>query len=603
MHHFFTTPEQARNLYAEADGTFGNSAPRRARRTSVSPGSLDAVATEPAPLQETHRILDRDAVFSQSRGHWNIERIMTERAWTSLYAEDWFHTVLNSPTRRIFLMLVVIFTVLVFSFAVVYRLIAVTSNCESDIDNFVRAAYFSVETMTTIGYGTYDYYFGECWPMLIVIMAQLLCSILFDSLCIGLMFARLSRGAKRANTIVFSEKAAFRRHNGKTYFLFQVCELRKHQLVEAHVRCYCIRHNRDIVGVGGNGGQVRCHTTHFQSFTMRLQHPDDELGGLLLLSLPCVVTHRVDMWSPLMPPTIWVSKTGLVDTSDLPFGTSARDAATWKKAKRKEPTDEDTHREEVTSNLLDADLVPVMKDHRTPDKAETKRLSILELGKSLRFGSSRTLGDDSSRGSLTDDGRPVAMRQDYRFPQLQRRAADDDQDDQEDNLIDYTTASLSAKRRELAWPGSTMKMTEAYRASSVQSVGSIDSDMSEPGFLSKEDGHVNSCDNGMVSPVLTRRPSETSKSIMDLEKEALQEYLEDRDVEIVVLVEGIDPLTSCTLQARHSYRWNEIEFDKIFAECVHRNKDGHCVVDFTTFHTLIPMPPCNDSFGPVASYL
>eukprot|EP00968_Pinguiococcus_pyrenoidosus_P005063 scaffold327_cov257-Pinguiococcus_pyrenoidosus.AAC.40 len=304
-----------------------------------------------------------------------------------------------------------------------------------------------------------------------------------------------------------------------------------------------------------------------------------------------------------MPPTIWVSKTGLVDTSDLPFGTSARDAATWKKAKRKEPTDEDTHREEVTSNLLDADLVPVMKDHRTPDKAETKRLSILELGKSLRFGSSRTLGDDSSRGSLTDDGRPVAMRQDYRFPQLQRRAADDDQDDQEDNLIDYTTASLSAKRRELAWPGSTMKMTEAYRASSVQSVGSIDSDMSEPGFLSKEDGHVNSCDNGMVSPVLTRRPSETSKSIMDLEKEALQEYLEDRDVEIVVLVEGIDPLTSCTLQARHSYRWNEIEFDKIFAECVHRNKDGHCVVDFTTFHTLIPMPPCNDSFGPVASYL
>lgn len=34
---------------------------------------------------------------------------------------------------------------------------------------------------------------------------------------------------------------------------------------------------------------------------MRLQHPDDELGGMLLLALPQLVVHRIDPWSPLYP--------------------------------------------------------------------------------------------------------------------------------------------------------------------------------------------------------------------------------------------------------------------------------------------------------------
>merc|ERR1719253_1297297 len=35
---------------------------------------------------------------------------------------------------------------------------------------------------------------------------------------------------------------------------------------------------------------------------MRLLHPDDELGASLLLAVPTVVVHRVDAWSPLLPP-------------------------------------------------------------------------------------------------------------------------------------------------------------------------------------------------------------------------------------------------------------------------------------------------------------
>eukprot|EP00451_Oxyrrhis_marina_P007689 CAMPEP_0204281772 /NCGR_PEP_ID=MMETSP0468-20130131/41780_1 /ASSEMBLY_ACC=CAM_ASM_000383 /TAXON_ID=2969 /ORGANISM="Oxyrrhis marina" /LENGTH=150 /DNA_ID=CAMNT_0051259175 /DNA_START=146 /DNA_END=598 /DNA_ORIENTATION=- len=33
---------------------------------------------------------------------------------------------------------------------------------------------------------------------------------------------------------------------------------------------------------------------------MRLNHPDDELNGSLLLSTPSLVVHRIDKWSPLV---------------------------------------------------------------------------------------------------------------------------------------------------------------------------------------------------------------------------------------------------------------------------------------------------------------
>jgi len=46
-------------------------------------------------------------------------------------------------------------------------------------------------------------------------------------------------------------------------------------LRQAHVRMYCVRH----VGTGS-------HRIPFQTHAMRLQQPDDELGGLLLLAIP-----------------------------------------------------------------------------------------------------------------------------------------------------------------------------------------------------------------------------------------------------------------------------------------------------------------------------
>ena len=109
--------------------------------------------------------------------------------------------------------------------------------------------------------------------------------LFLDAVVIGGVWLRISRPQPRARTIVFSDKAVIREIRGALYFMFQVAELRKHQLVEAHVRLYCLRRR-----------------PAFASSAMRLQRPDDELGAMLLLALPSVCVHRIDAWSPLAPP-------------------------------------------------------------------------------------------------------------------------------------------------------------------------------------------------------------------------------------------------------------------------------------------------------------
>ncbi|CAM9940965.1 unnamed protein product [Phaeothamnion confervicola] len=74
----------------------------------------------------------------------------------------------------------------------------------------------------------------------------------------------------------------------------------------------------------------------------------------------------------------------------------------------------------------------------------------------------------------------------------------------------------------------------------------------------------------------------------------------DREVEVVCIVEGIDTSTGAT--SRHSYAFCDILWDHVFDQCVTRDRDGACVVDFNKFHDVRPCPPDSTEFGFVQSY-
>ncbi|OWY92096.1 hypothetical protein PHMEG_00039043 [Phytophthora megakarya] len=69
------------------------------------------------------------------------------------------------------------------------------------------------------------------------------------------------------------------------------------------------------------------------------------------------------------------------------------------------------------------------------------------------------------------------------------------------------------------------------------------------------------------------------------------------DLEVVVLVEGIDAVTSATIQIRHSYK--DILFNHRHVNCVDVDPEtGGAVVDFRRFHETKPVEPvCNKVAG------
>mmetsp|Transcript_18110 Transcript_18110/g.49398 ORF Transcript_18110/g.49398 Transcript_18110/m.49398 type:complete len:522 (-) Transcript_18110:31-1596(-) len=316
---------------------------RRHARPSRSP---DAVASD------VSRILDRDAGFHQSRGRWRVQHLsqdtarqhissgdtrqrltlITKRLW-----DNWFYTLAYQRTIVLMAILFVSYATIVFLFACVYLGASKLGQkqqtnpdgtktllpfCDMDIHLFMEALYFSLSTMTTIGYGVSDYYFGGCYTPLILVLCQVCCAITFDAVAIGLIFQRISRGQKRAKTIVFSNQAVVQRVGGVMHLMFRVGELRHHQLRDARVRAYCVRHERHVCAAanvnshgedpsgaraGSNARNVE--TTHYVTRSLKLMH--EEVCSDVLMSLPQVIVHRMDSKSPLSQPSSWYDVNGV----------------------------------------------------------------------------------------------------------------------------------------------------------------------------------------------------------------------------------------------------------------------------------------------------
>jgi hypothetical protein len=207
------------------------------------------------------RIIDRDGAFCQSKGRLNIRKIIKQREFTLLYADDLFHSLVDAPTSRTIGILLSCYILIICLYTIIYYFISEVFNCNMDITNLVEAYFFSIETMATIGYGTRDIFFGDSWIMAIVLSSQICVKIIADALTIGVIYCRVSRPNKRASTIIFSNQAIIKRIGERLFLTFRVCEIRKHQLVEAHIRCYTIRHERSC-----DTGLVHMHTdTHTHS--------------------------------------------------------------------------------------------------------------------------------------------------------------------------------------------------------------------------------------------------------------------------------------------------------------------------------------------------
>jgi potassium inwardly-rectifying channel subfamily J len=108
--------------------------------------------------------------------------------------------------------------------------------------DFPTALLFSIETQQTIGYGTRCMN-PNCPHAIFLVMAQSCFGIIIQALMTGLVFAKLSRPKKRAQTLMFSKSAVICPRDGDLYMLFRVGDMRKSHIVEAQVCDPKIRSN------------------------------------------------------------------------------------------------------------------------------------------------------------------------------------------------------------------------------------------------------------------------------------------------------------------------------------------------------------------------
>ncbi|VDO19834.1 unnamed protein product [Heligmosomoides polygyrus] len=82
----------------------------------------------------------------------------------------------------------------------------------------------------------FRYITTECPLAGLTVCLQAVCGLLIQSFMVGLVFAKMARPKKRAETIIFSEKAVICLRDGQLCFLCRVGDMRNTHLVEAHVR-------------------------------------------------------------------------------------------------------------------------------------------------------------------------------------------------------------------------------------------------------------------------------------------------------------------------------------------------------------------------------
>lgn len=269
--------------------------------TEASPRGEGDKELHPTPEPTSARATDdppplvrRNLPFDQSKNVIQVKHNQATTKISSLLRHDFFHVLLRLPVWANTLFLLCLWTIIILVFAGAY--VAVDRSDQHTICsiglqgepvNYYTAFAFSLETCTTVGYGlpnSVNAFFERCPGLQATVFIQMTLSMFFNAFLIAIIIARIANTARRAVQVVFSNKAIVSVVDGQVRFQFRVFDVdARHPVVEAHVRLYAVAKDRPVPRI------------------LRTVQPNDELGGMLFLSLPQLVSHQIDVYSLLHP--------------------------------------------------------------------------------------------------------------------------------------------------------------------------------------------------------------------------------------------------------------------------------------------------------------
>jgi len=160
------------------------------------------------------------------------------------------------------------------------------SPCIVNVNSFPAALLFSIETQSTLGFGS-RIISVECPGAIVIFCIQLIFGVVVECLIVGMVFAKLSRPAKRSQTIMYSKYATICLREGQMCLTFRVGDVRsKSHIIGATIRASLV--SQKITEEG--------ETIPF--YHHQLDVKIDDSRNSLLLIWPVTIVHLIDESSP-----------------------------------------------------------------------------------------------------------------------------------------------------------------------------------------------------------------------------------------------------------------------------------------------------------------
>ncbi|MFQ5447124.1 MAG: ion channel [Saprospiraceae bacterium] len=214
-----------------------------------------------------YRMIDKNGAF-------NVEKTGTS-AWAP------YQDLVEMSWGRFFLVVVAVFVLINAVFAVLLLLFG--ADCLDGVQPgalwayFTQAWYFSVQTFTTVGYGSIS---PVCTSTNLIASAIALVGLLSFALATGLIFARFSKPVAR---IVFSKVALIAPYKKETGFMFRFANSRHHKLINLEAKLTMSWVEKDQ-----RGDKKR-----------RYARLPLEVDKIAMMPLSWTIVHPIDSKSPL----------------------------------------------------------------------------------------------------------------------------------------------------------------------------------------------------------------------------------------------------------------------------------------------------------------
>eukprot|EP00201_Polytomella_parva_P019515 CAMPEP_0175043954 /NCGR_PEP_ID=MMETSP0052_2-20121109/3508_1 /TAXON_ID=51329 ORGANISM="Polytomella parva, Strain SAG 63-3" /NCGR_SAMPLE_ID=MMETSP0052_2 /ASSEMBLY_ACC=CAM_ASM_000194 /LENGTH=443 /DNA_ID=CAMNT_0016307139 /DNA_START=88 /DNA_END=1416 /DNA_ORIENTATION=+ len=210
--------------------------------------------------------------------------------WRHFLRRDFFFTTVNMRVLYLIFLLVIVYYGQLFGWAALYlSMWNYNNSCFIGFHGYRSAFMFATETQNTIGFGTRAT--GECWHAAMAVATHSLTSLVFDSVILGILFARISHPKQRGRTVILSDCAVVARRNGVLKFMFRVGDVSRKPVTNPTVSAYLFLWGRHVRTAEGE--RLPC---------VRRELVLQPLDKTLLL--PTEVEHDIDEASPLFGHTL-----------------------------------------------------------------------------------------------------------------------------------------------------------------------------------------------------------------------------------------------------------------------------------------------------------